>query len=272
MGIVNVTPDSFSDGGRFLATESAVQHGLKLAQEGAGILDVGGESTRPGAEPVSIKEELQRIIPVIQELSRQTSIPISVDTRKPEVAVQALQAGACIVNDIEANRGSPGPMWDVLAKYQAGYICMHMQGTPATMQANPSYTNVTAEVSSFFAQQLTAMHSAGINPEQIALDVGIGFGKSPAHNLRLLAALQQFTAFDRPLLVGASRKSFIGAVTGCATDSRLPGSLACACWAILHGAQLLRVHEVAETKQAIQIIEAITQQSPGQPSESQPLS
>ncbi|MFM1941936.1 MAG: hypothetical protein RI897_918 [Verrucomicrobiota bacterium] len=262
MGIVNVTPDSFSDGGRFLATESAVQHGLQLVQEGAGILDVGGESTRPGAEPVTIDEELQRIIPVIRELARQTSTPISVDTRKPEVAIQALQAGACIVNDIEANRHNPGPMWEVLAKYQAGYVCMHMQGTPATMQANPSYTNVTTEVSSFFAQQLTAMQSAGINPEQIALDVGIGFGKSPAHNLRLLAALQQFTAFNRPLLIGASRKSFIGAVTGCATENRLPGSLACACWASLHGAQLLRVHEVAETKHAIQIIEAITQQKP----------
>ncbi len=259
MGIVNVTPDSFSDGGRFLSVQSAVEHALQLAEEGAGILDVGGESTRPGAEPVTVQEEIRRVIPVIQKLSEQTSIPISVDTRKPEVAKLAIQAGACIVNDVEANRDNPHAMWEVLAEYRAGYFCMHMQGKPATMQANPCYANVLNEVGSFFEHQLAAMQSAGVSLAHIALDVGIGFGKSPEHNLRLLAGLQQFTAFNRPLLVGASRKSFIGAVTGCDTENRLPGSLACACWAALHGAHLLRVHEVAQTKNAIHMIEAINQ-------------
>jgi len=261
MGIVNVTPDSFSDGGRFLETKAAVDHALRLAEEGADLLDIGGESTRPGAEPVTEAEEKRRVLPVIEALARQLHLPLSIDTMKPGVARDALSAGATIVNDVGAARTTPSPMTDVVAANQAGYICMHMQGTPRTMQSQPTYTNVLTDIYQFFSSRLANLQTSGVNPEQVVLDVGIGFGKTLDHNLQLLAGLERFKRLERPMLVGASRKSFIGKLFGAEVQDRLAGSIACACWAALHGAQLVRVHDVAETVQAIRLTEAIARHS-----------
>jgi dihydropteroate synthase len=257
MGVVNVTPDSFSDGGRFFDPAAAVAHARQLIEEGADIIDVGGESTRPGATPVSEAEELRRVLPVIEQLAPQRRVPISVDTVKPAVARAALAAGACIVNDVGANRADP-EMWGLVAGAGAGYVAMHMQGTPATMQRNPRYQNVVREVGGFFAERLEHLYRCGVNTEQIILDPGLGFGKTAEHNLQLLGALRSFTKWNRPLLLGVSRKSFVGRVTGAAeADARLPGSLACACWAVAGGAALVRTHDVAETRQAVRMTEAI---------------
>ena len=209
MGVVNVTPDSFSDGGRFLNPEAAVAHALELAGQGADILDIGGESTRPGAEPVSEAEELRRVIPVIEKLAAAVKIPLSIDTMKPAVAHAALQAGASIVNDVAANRKDDA-MWRVAAEFRAGYICMHAQGTPQTMQKNPVYADVVREVGEFFGERLKRLNACGVAADQVVLDVGIGFGKTLEHNLQLLANLRSFTTMARPLLLGVSRKSFIG--------------------------------------------------------------
>ena len=256
MGVVNVTPDSFSDGGRFLAPDAAVAHALELVEQGADLLDIGGESTRPGASPVPEAEELRRVLPVIEQLARRTPTPISIDTQKPAVARAALAAGASIVNDIAANR-TDDTMWRLVAETGAGYVAMHMQGTPQTMQARPSYGDVVEEVAAFFTDRLARLAGAGVRAEQVALDVGIGFGKTVEHNLALLGALARFTRFGRPLLLGVSRKSFLARVAGEAAQ-RLPGSLACAVWAVQQGAQIVRVHDVAETHQALRMIEAIT--------------
>jgi len=256
MGIVNVTPDSFADGGRYFDPERAVAHGLELAAQGADLLDVGGESTRPGAEPVPLEEELRRVLPVIRSLARQVRIPISVDTVKPEVAAEALAAGACIVNDVAANRSDP-TLWRVVAEARAGYVCMHMQGCPRTMQQRPTYRDVVAEVSAFFGERLERLADAGVPPRRVVLDVGIGFGKTCEHNLQLLRELASFTRWGRPLLLGVSRKSFLGVLTGAAVADRLPGSLACAVWAVTRGVAILRVHDVAETVQAVRVIEAV---------------
>lgn len=256
MGVVNVTPDSFSDGGDFLDSGRAVNHALKLVEEGADILDIGGESTRPKAAPVSEADELRRVIPVIEALASQVKVPISIDTVKPAVAKAAIAAGASIVNDIAANR-EDSAMWETVAETGAGYIAMHMQGTPQTMQIDPHYDDVVRVVAEFFRDRLAQLTQAGVAAEQVALDVGIGFGKTVAHNLQLLGSLNHFTTLQRPLLLGVSRKSFIGTVTGAAVDDRLPGSLACASWAVLAGAQLLRVHDVAATRQNIRMMEAI---------------
>lgn len=256
-GIVNVTPDSFSDGGRFFDTEKAVGHALQLVDQGAGILDIGGESTRPGAEPVSETEELRRVIPVIETLAQRVNVPISIDTIKPAVASAALAAGASIVNDVCANRAQDA-MWHVVADASAGYICMHMQGTPKTMQANPVYSDVVSEVNDFFRQRLQRLKQCGVEPEQVVLDVGIGFGKTAEHNLQLLAGLRSFTKLERPLLLGVSRKSFIGKVVNAGSpESRAAGSLACACLAVAAGVQMIRAHDVAETVQAVRMTEAI---------------
>jgi dihydropteroate synthase len=258
MGILNVTPDSFSDGGQFVEPGAAIDHGLKLIEEGADIIDVGGESTRPGAPTVSEEEELHRVIPVIESLARQSDKPISIDTLKPHVAEQALDAGASIINDVGANREQPD-MWSLVARSGAGYVVVHMQGTPRTMQSDPQYEDdVALAVQKFFADRLSKLLDNGVTSEQIMLDVGIGFGKTPAHNLRLLHELRSFTKWDRPLVLGVSRKSFIGKITG-ANDvpSRLPGSLACACWALAAGAQIIRTHDVAATRQAVRMTEAI---------------
>jgi dihydropteroate synthase len=256
MGIVNVTPDSFSDGGRFLAPEAAVAHALELVRQGADLLDIGGESTRPRAEPVPEAEELRRVIPVIERLAASVRVPISVDTLKPAVARAALAAGASIVNDVAANRRDEA-MWRVVADSGAGYVAMHMQGTPRTMQENPVYGDVVVEVGAFFGDRLDRLAAAGVTREQVVLDVGIGFGKTLDHNLELLRALGRFRCFERPLLLGVSRKSFIGKLLGAEVPARLPAALACASWAVGQGVQIIRTHDVAETVQAVRMTEAL---------------
>jgi len=262
MGIVNVTPDSFSDGGQFLAADAAVDHGLELVAQGAEILDIGGESTRPGAAPVPAAEELRRVLPVIEKLAALTPVALAIDTVKPAVARAALAAGASLVNDVAA-RHSDAAMWQVLADFQAGYICMHAQGTPPTMQQNPAYTDVVREVDAFFAERLaTLLHAAGIAAEHVALDPGIGFGKTLEHNLQLLAGLPRFAHLHRPLLLGVSRKSFIEKLSGASLTQRLPASLACATLAVADGVQIIRTHDVAETVRAVRMAEAIMQRRP----------
>ena len=256
MGIVNVTPDSFSDGGKFPDASAAAAHALKLAGQGADILDIGGESTRPGAGPVSEEEELRRVLPVIEQLAGRVKIPLSIDTVKPAVARAALQAGASIVNDVAANQDDDA-MWRVVAEYQAGYVCMHAQGTPQTMQENPVYTDVVREVGDFFRERLKKLNAGGIPADQVVLDIGIGFGKTVEHNLLLLANLHRFTTMARPLLMGVSRKSFIGKLLGTNVDERLPASLACACRAVESGVQIIRAHDVVETIQAVRMMEAV---------------
>lgn len=256
-GIVNVTPDSFSDGGRFLDAETAIAHALHLVDQGAEILDIGGESTRPGAAPVSEAEELRRVIPVVEQLAPRVKVPISIDTIKPVVARAALAAGASIVNDVAANREDDA-MWRVVAEAGAGYVCMHMQGTPQTMQVGPVYADVVGDVGDFFRDRLERLNACGVKPEQVMLDVGIGFGKTLEHNLQLLAGLRGFTKLQRPLMLGVSRKSFIGKLVGAELpESRRAGSLACACLAVAAGVQLIRAHDVAETVQAVRMAEAI---------------
>jgi dihydropteroate synthase len=257
MGVVNVTPDSFSDAGQTFQTSAAVDLALKLIDEGADIIDIGGESTRPGALPVPEHEELRRVIPVIEILAGRTEKPLSVDTMKAGVAEKALAAGASIVNDVAANRSDP-EMWRIVAESGAGYVLMHMQGTPQTMQREPKYDNVIATLQSFFEERLSAIARAGVNVEQTILDVGIGFGKTAQHNLQLLRAMRDFTKWGRPLMVGVSRKGFIGQLSGAKeVAARLPGSLACACWAIAAGVQIIRTHDVAATRAAIRMTEAI---------------
>jgi dihydropteroate synthase len=256
MGIVNVTPDSFSDGGRFLDVNAAVAHALQLAAEGAEIIDVGGESTRPGAVPVDQAEELRRVMPVIEQLATRVSVPVSIDTMKPAVARAALQAGASIVNDVAANRDEDA-MWRIAGEERAGYICMHMQGAPQTMQVSPAYGDVSSEVREFFLDRMRRLSDCGVSHEQIMLDPGIGFGKTPEHNLQLLAALRGFTTLRRPLVVGVSRKSFMGKLLGLEMTDRLPAALAGACLAVEAGAQIIRAHEVAPTVAAIRMTEAI---------------
>jgi dihydropteroate synthase len=285
MGVVNVTPDSFSDGGKFFATDAAVAHALKLVEQGAEILDVGGESTRPGAEPVGEAEELRRVIPVIEKLSaeissrwgeapdepplhfnapspargdaRPTRKPVlSIDTMKPAVARAALAAGAGIVNDVAANR-SDDAMWRVISEFRAGYIVMHTPGPPPAMQINPACKDIVRDVGEFFQERLEKLNARGISSDQIVFDPGIGFGKTLAQNLQLLANLRRFTKLQRPLLLGVSRKSFIGKLLGAEVNERLPASLACATLAIADGVQIIRTHDVAETVQAVRLTEAL---------------
>jgi dihydropteroate synthase len=256
MGIVNVTPDSFSDGGMFLDPKQAVAHAEKLISDGADILDIGGESTRPGAEPVPVEEELRRVIPVVAELARTCSVPISVDTMKPEVASQSLESGAAIINDVAGFRHPEMAL--VAAKHAAGVIVMHMLGTPQTMQSNPTYSDVVREIGDFFDERLRALSQSGIPPETVCLDPGIGFGKTHEHTLELLARLGEFSRFGRPLCLGVSRKGFIGTITGRSRAERMPGSLAVACIAAARGqAQILRVHDVAPARDAVLMLEAI---------------
>ncbi len=258
MGIVNVTPDSFSDGGKFLDPGAAVAHALKLAAQGADLLDLGGESTRPGAEPVTEAEELRRVIPVIEKLAPQIKIPISVDTSKPAVARAALEAGASIVNDVGAATRTDFSMWKLVAEYQAGYVVMHTQGSPPTMQNNPVYNDVVQDVGAFFTERLGMLfNEVGVPMEQVVLDVGIGFGKTLEHNLQLLASLRSFTKWRRPLLVGVSRKSFIQKLLDVPLEERLPASLACTTLALVTGAQIVRTHDVSETVQAVRMTEAV---------------
>ncbi len=255
MGIVNVTPDSFSDGGRFTAPEAAVAHALALVEQGADLLDMGGESTRPGAQPVPEEEELRRVLPVIERLASEIKIPISIDTMKPAVARAALRAGASIINDVGANR-EEDEMWRLAADTGAGYVCVHMQGTPQTMQIHPSYGEVVAEVGAFFSERLQRLAHCGVASAQVILDPGIGFGKTGEHNLELVARLAEFQGFGRPLLLGVSRKSFLARGPG-GVAQRLPAALACACAGVAAGVGVLRVHDVAETLAAVRLTEQI---------------
>lgn len=256
MGIVNVTPDSFFDGGRYLDPSAAVAHARRLIEQGADIIDIGGESTRPGASPVSEAEELRRVMPVIEELTSRIKVPISIDTVKPAVAQAALAAGASIVNDVAANRADRA-LRSLVAEAGAGYVCVHMQGTPQTMQLNPTYADVVREVSEFFSAGLRQLRDCGMDAEQIIFDPGIGFGKTVEHNVQLLGAMRTFASLQRPLLIGVSRKSFIGKLLGEELAARLPAALACACLGVSAGVHIVRTHDVAETVQAIRMAEAI---------------
>jgi dihydropteroate synthase len=254
MGIVNVTPDSFSDGGLFLDAEAAVAHGRELAQQGAEILDVGGESTRPGAEEVSAEEETGRVVPVVAGLAGMATV--SIDTSKLTVAEAALDAGAAIVNDVTALRHDP-ELAALCADRDAGLVLMHMQGDPRSMQANPTYDDVVDEVKAFLAERLEAAIAAGVAEDRVWLDPGIGFGKNLDHNLELLRRLGELRALGRPLVVGTSRKSFIGKVDGSGVGDRLGGTIASSVLAVAEGADVLRVHDVAEAAQAVKVAEAV---------------
>jgi dihydropteroate synthase len=255
MGVVNVTPDSFSDGGLYLDAEAAIEHGRELEAAGAGILDVGGESTRPGAEEVALGEELRRVEPVVAGLAG-GGASISVDTSKAAVAASALDAGAEIVNDVTALRGDP-EMAALCAERGATVVLMHMLGTPRTMQRDPVYEDVVAEVKAFLAERMEAAVAAGIAEERIWLDPGIGFGKTAEHNLELLRRLAELRELGRPLVIGASRKSFIGRVDGSDAGERLGGTIASSVLAAAEGAEVLRVHDVAEVGQAMAVAGAI---------------
>ncbi|MBW8059220.1 MAG: dihydropteroate synthase [Solirubrobacterales bacterium] len=254
MGVVNVTPDSFSDGGLFLDADAAIAHGEKLAQDGAEILDVGGESTRPGAEGVSEKEELARVEPVVAGLAGVATV--SIDTSKLAVAAAALDAGATIVNDVTALRGDP-EIAGLCMGQGAGLVLMHMQGTPRTMQENPVYDDVVDDVKAFLAERMEAAVSAGVAEERIWLDPGIGFGKTLEHNLELLRRLGELRQLGRPLVIGTSRKSFIGKIDGSEAGGRLGGTIASSLLAAAEGADVLRVHDVAEAAQAAKVATAI---------------
>jgi dihydropteroate synthase len=254
MGVVNVTPDSFSDGGLFLDAKAAVAHGRELAEQGAEILDVGGESTRPGAEEVSVEEELARVVPVVAGLVGTATI--SIDTSKAAVAAAALDAGASIVNDVTALRGDP-EIGGLCAERGAGLVLMHMQGDPRTMQENPVYDDVVDDVKAFLAERLEAAIGMGVVEESIWLDPGIGFGKTLDHNLELLRRLGELRELGRPLVVGTSRKSFLGKIDGSPVGERLGGTIASSVLAAAEGADVLRVHDVTETAQAMKMTSAI---------------
>jgi len=255
MGIVNITPDSFSDGGRYASTEKAVAHAMQLVADGADILDIGGESTRPGATPVSLEEELSRVIPVIEALVGKAGIAISIDTYKPEVMRQAVSAGADIVNDVRALQ-EPGAL-EIVARSNAGVCLMHMKGTPQTMQIEPVYDDVVAEVTDFLQQRLLAAELAGIAADRIVLDPGFGFGKRTAHNLALLQDLAAIKALGRPLLVGLSRKSVLGQLLGNDVDERLHASIAASVISVMKGASIVRVHDVKATADALKVVAAV---------------
>ena len=255
MGIVNVTPDSFSDGGKYSSVERAVEHALQLIAEGADILDIGGESTRPGAAPVGLDEELRRVIPVIEALSKVTTVPLSIDTYKPEVMHAAIQAGADIVNDICALR-EDGAL-EVVANSNAGVCLMHMQGIPQTMQINPQYTDVVSEVKQFLADRVEACLTHGIASERITLDPGFGFGKTTAHNVALIQHLDSFLELGFPLLVGLSRKSVLGRIAGGDEQQRLHAGLAASVISVMKGAKIVRVHDVKATVDALKVVAAV---------------
>ncbi len=261
MGIVNVTPDSFSDGGRFLDAGRAVEHGLRLLEEGADILDIGGESTRPGAEPVPAEEELRRVLPVLKSLRSQTRALLSIDTMKAAVARAALAAGADIINDVTGLGGDPG-MIQAAADSQAGLVVMHMRGTPQTMQSSPVYTDVVAEVRGYFERRLRVLEEAGIDPRRVVLDPGFGFGKTLEHNLELMRRLPELRVAGHPLMAGISRKSMLSHLTGRDDlELRVWPTVALTAWLREQGADLHRVHDVAPNAQALRMVEAIRGQN-----------
>jgi dihydropteroate synthase len=254
MGVLNVTPDSFSDGGRFADADAAVQHARRMIAEGAGLIDVGGESTRPGADPVGISEELERVLPVVEQLAHELQVPISVDTSKPEVMRRAIAAGAGIINDVNALRAD-GAI-EAVAAGGAAVCLMHMQGEPRTMQKAPHYQDVVGEVKAYLADRIQACIAAGIPRERIIADPGFGFGKTLSHNWALLARLREFRTLGVPILVGLSRKSFVGAPLERPVDERLYGSLAAAGIAVFNGADIVRAHDVAPTMDVVRIAHA----------------
>ncbi len=261
MGILNVTPDSFSDGGRYADIDAAVQWALQMAAEGAAIIDVGGESTRPGAAPVDLEDELARVVPVIERLARRAGVPISVDTTKPEVMRAAVAAGACLINDVRALR-APGAI-AAAAEAGAGVCLMHMRGEPRTMQVDPHYRSVVEEVRDDLRGRIAACEAAGIPRERICVDPGIGFGKRPEHNLALLAALDRLADPGIPVLVGVSRKSLLGIITGRPTGERLAGSVALAALSVMRGAAIIRAHDVAATVDAVKVASALRRAAAG---------
>jgi dihydropteroate synthase len=256
MGIVNVTPDSFADGGRYLDHRAAVVHGLRLAAEGADLLDVGGESTRPGAAYVEEAVELERVLPVVGALAAATDVPLSIDTRKAAVARAALAAGAAVVNDVSAGRDDPD-LLGVAAEAKAPLVLMHMQGTPATMQDDPRYGDVLGEVEAFLQDRCAAAEAAGVAREQLVVDPGIGFGKRDEHNYALLDGLPRLTRLGHPVLVGTSRKGFIGRALDLPTQERLEGTAATVVWAVERGARIVRVHDVGPMARTVRMTEAL---------------
>jgi dihydropteroate synthase len=261
MGVLNVTPDSFSDGGRYGDAAAAIEHGMAMEAEGAAIIDVGGESTRPGAADVGVQDELDRVVPVIEALVRRVRVPVSIDTSKPEVMRAAIAAGASLVNDVKALR-APGAL-EAVAGTGAAVCLMHMQGEPRTMQAAPSYGDVVGEVRQFLGDRVRACAAAGIGRVRLCVDPGIGFGKRPEHNLALLAAIDQLTDPDRPVLIGVSRKSLVGIITGRPPEGRLAGSVAFAALAVMGGAAIVRAHDVAETVDAVKVACALKRAASG---------
>ncbi len=262
MGILNTTPDSFFDGGAFAGPEKALARALDMIDEGADIIDIGGESTRPGADPVGASQEAERTVPLIEQLRKQSDVLISIDTQKAAVARAAVSAGADIINDVSAGRDPA--MFAVAAETGAGLILMHMQGTPRTMQRAPQYGDVVSEVRTVLEDRLAAAAARGVSPEQICFDPGIGFGKTDEHNLALLRGIPLLTASGRPLLIGASRKSLFGRLLGRKPEERLAGSLAAAVWSALHGARFLRVHDVKESCDALRIADKLLCGSQGE--------
>ncbi|OFW77886.1 MAG: dihydropteroate synthase [Actinobacteria bacterium RBG_19FT_COMBO_70_19] len=256
MGVVNVTPDSFSDGGRYLDADAAVTHALGLVEDGADIVDIGGESTRPHADPVTSEEERERVLPVIEHLAAaHPGLAISIDTRKPEVAAAALAAGACIVNDVSGGR-SEG-MFDVVREADAGMVLMHMLGEPKTMQEAPHYDDVVAEVKEYLRGRIEAAEWAGIRPQALAIDPGIGFGKNLEHNLALIRHLDALADLGRPILVGPSRKRFIGAILDLPEGERVEGTAGAVAWLVGRGAHIVRVHDVRQIVRVVRVVDAI---------------
>jgi dihydropteroate synthase len=256
MGVLNVTPDSFSDGGRFTDHEAAVEHGLEMAADGADLVDVGGESTRPGSDPVSVDEEISRVVPVVKRLVAEIDVPVSVDTRKPEVASAALDGGATVVNDVSGAR-HPG-MFDVVRGSGAGLVLMHMLGEPKSMQEDPRYGDVVDDVRSYLADRVDAATRAGIDRDRIAVDPGLGFGKTHRHNLELMRRVDEFHDLGLPVVVGPSRKSFIGRALGdVPVDRRLEGTAGAVAWLAARGAHLVRVHDVAPMVRVLRVVDAI---------------
>jgi len=261
MGILNVTPDSFSDGGRYVDADAACAHAMAMIEQGADLLDIGAESSKPGAVAIDEEEERRRLLPIVRELCRRTTMPLSIDTTKAAIAEEALDAGAALINDISALRFDPR-MASVVARSGAGVILMHMQGTPATMQRTASYTYVVEDVRAFLAARLEVAQQAGIPRDRILLDPGIGFGKNCEHNVTLLNHLDAFQTLGRPIVVGVSRKAFLGKILGRTIDERLMGTAGAVAVAIMKGARVVRVHDVAPIRDVVKIVEAIMSSSP----------
>lgn len=260
MGVLNVTPDSFSEEGRYFEVDSAIAHAKRMVNEGADIIDIGGESSRPGALSISADEELTRVLPVVERLASEIPVPISIDTYKANVARRALQAGAHIVNDITALSGD-SDMATVVSEMHAGLVLMHMKGNPRTMQHSPAYQNVISDILRFFQERIGEAEKNGIHPDSILVDPGIGFGKTTEHNLEILRRLRDFQSLNKPILIGTSKKSFIGKILDLPVNERMEGTAATIAWAIAQGADIVRVHDVKPMRRVAQMTDAIYRRS-----------